>query len=204
MFEGGYRYLDYYWGHWIMLNGIVGLLGTGTPAVTNSYESIATVTVGSGGVSSLSFASIPSTFKHLQLRSIQRNTTGGTGIQIGLVTFNSDTGSNYARHNLVGNGSSASASAATSTTAVWAGVQPQAGELANSFGASVVDILDYANTNKYKTTRTLEGFDLNGSGEVNFRSGLWQSTAAINEIRVTASSGNIAQYSVFALYGIKG
>jgi hypothetical protein len=187
------------------MSPILGIIASQNyPRVTNSYESIATVTVGSGGSSSISFGSIPGTFKHLQIRAISRNTTSGSGIQIGLVTFNSDTGSNYARHNLIGNGSSASANAVTSTTAIVAGVQPQAGELSNSFGATVMDILDYANTSKYKTTRTLEGFDLNGSGEANFRSGVWRSTAAITDIRFTASSANIAEFSQFALYGIKG
>jgi len=44
-----------------------GLYAGGVPPVTNSYESIATVTVGSGGASSASFSSIPSTFKHDKL-----------------------------------------------------------------------------------------------------------------------------------------
>ena len=58
-----------------MLNNIVALLGNGAAAGGGtSYESIATVTVGAGGSSSISFTSIPSTYKHLQIRAITRDT----------------------------------------------------------------------------------------------------------------------------------
>lgn len=70
--------------------------------------------------------------------------------------------------------------------------------------AVVVDILDYANTNKNKTIRVLAGVDNNGSGEVALNSGLWPSTSALNTIKILTTSGNLNQYSSFALYGIKG
>jgi hypothetical protein len=69
----------------------------------------------------------------------------------------------------------------------------------------VVDILDYANTNKYKTTRNLMGFDYNGSGTIRSISGLWMSTSAINSITLTTgTSSNWQGDTQFALYGIKG
>jgi hypothetical protein len=67
-----------------------------------------------------------------------------------------------------------------------------------------MDILDYANTNKYKTTRTLIGRDRNGAGIMLFHSGLYQSTNAITSLKFFPSTGNFAQYTQFALYGIKG
>ena len=81
-----------------------------TPAAHTSYESIATVTVGSGGSSSIDFTSIPSTYTHLQLRMTARCTaqSGGNPTNVYL-RFNSDSGSNYAWHQLAGNGSAASA-----------------------------------------------------------------------------------------------
>jgi hypothetical protein len=63
-------------------------------------------------------------------------------------------------------------------------------------------ILDYANTNKYKTLRGLSGADNNGSGEIRFWSGLWQSTNAITSIKFFGNNGNWQQYSHFALYGV--
>lgn len=75
---------------------------------------------------------------------------------------------------------------------------------ANVFGAIVLDILDYADTNKYKTTRSLAGLDSNtAGGALQLASGSWRNTAAITSI--TFSSGtNFQQYSTLALYGIKG
>jgi hypothetical protein len=70
-------------------------------------------------------------------------------------------------------------------------------------GAGIIDILDYANTNKYKTARSLRGYDANGSGNMSLISGLWMNTAAISNITLTARGGSVDQYTTFALYGIK-
>ena len=72
------------------------------------------------------------------------------------------------------------------------------------FSGGVIDILDYANTNKYKTSRGLSGYDANGSGLLYLASGLWMNTAAITSIEITDALGNFATNSTFALYGIKG
>jgi hypothetical protein len=75
----------------------------------------------------------------------------------------------------------------------------------NIFGAIILDFLDYADTNKFKTMRSLGGVDLNGAGEVNFYSGMYSSTNAISGITLAPGVGtNFLQYSSFALYGIKG
>jgi hypothetical protein len=182
-----------------MLNNIVALLDAGVAASTNSYESIYTVPVTSA-VSSISFTSIPSTYKHLQIRLM----AGSTGVDAGLLTFNSDTGANYTRHRLTGNGSAAGAGAGTGQTA--ASINSFGGypDTANTFGVTIIDILDYTNTNKYTTIRSLSGEDMNGSGFVEFTSNLWLNTAAITRIDYAALGGNWKQYSSFALYGIKG
>ena len=68
-----------------------------------------------------------------------------------------------------------------------------------------MDILDYTNTNKNKTVRVLQGFDENGSGVVAFNSFLYSTnTNAITSLTLTSSGTSFAQYSSFALYGIKG
>ena len=71
-----------------------------------------------------------------------------------------------------------------------------------SFASIVMDILDYTNANKYKTTRAIGGIDRNGSGFVAEESGLWRSTAAITSITIAPTTGTFAQYSTFQLYGI--
>jgi hypothetical protein len=178
-----------------MLNTISGLLGGGV--APTDFESIQTVTLGSAQ-SSISFSSIPSTYTHLQIRLLAATSIADRYFKM---QYNSDTGSNYNYHYLTGSGTAASAGAVTSSAWVTAGFGPNS---ISFFGASVVDILDYKDTNKFKTNRNLEGADMNGAGGyVGISSGCWRSTAAISSITLTPSSGNFNQYSSFALYGIK-
>lgn len=183
-----------------------GLFSAGVTPSTNSYESIATYTVGSGGSNTIEFTSIPSTYKHLQLRMMTR-TTGASMPSYQSLRFNTIT-TGYNNHTLEGNGSSASAGYENLVDRINFGQTVASTGTANSFGVCIIDILDYQNTNKYKTLRDLEGWDNNGSGAVIFRSGLWQNTAAISSIKVGpenfSGSVNYSQYSSFALYGIKG
>lgn len=171
-------------------------------AAATSYESIATVTVGAGGAANIEFTSIPSTYSHLQIRGIARGTKSST-VGFLWMKINSDSGSNYAYHILQGDGASAVASGVAPDTLLDWGRHPAASASVNIFGASVIDILDYGNTNKFKTVRYLGNYDANGSGYLEFRSGLWRSTSAISTITFSWDSGNFAQYSHFALYGIK-
>ena len=163
-------------------------------APSGAYDSIATA-VGTGSSGTITFSSIPSTYTHLQIRLIA-NTGASANIN---VRYNSDTGSNYAYHQLVGDGSSASAAAVSSSTVQYGGYSTS-----SDYGVAVIDILDYANTNKYKTLRSLHGSDANGAGLVLLRSGLWQNTNAINTINLISTSGNFTTGSSFALYGIRG
>jgi hypothetical protein len=174
----------------------LGIFASANTTTKSSYESIAVSSVGSGGASSISFTNIPSTYTHLQVRAIGQGVTAG-GRQI-LFQFNSDTGSNYNSHEVYGDGATVVAGAKGTGTNGWLAYWSASG-----VGAAVFDILDYKDTNKYKTTRSLSGHDLNGSGFILFRSGLWMSTSAITSISIFADSGNLAQYSHFALYGIK-
>ena len=189
-----------------MLNVISGLLSGGAAAGGGtSYESISTTTVGAGGSSSITFSSIPSTYSHLQIRGIGRSLEANTGLDLIFMRFNSDTASNYSWHQLFGNGSSAASGAGTSVTIMRGGLITLNNEPANVFGGVVIDVLDYANANKYKTIRSLSGADYNNtSGGVALNSGSWRNTNAITSITLNPSGGNWAQYSQFALYGIKG
>ena len=180
------------------MNPLLGIIASQNyPRVVNSYESIATVLVGSGGSAQIDFTSIPSTFKHLQLRYIYQ------GAGEFLMTMNGDnTTSNYIRHFVYGNGSSVSAG--RQDTPAYVGYMDSVAT--SSFSGGICDILDYTNTNKQRVVRTLVGNDRNGTGDIVFYSGMPKSsTTAISSLRLVLSSGlNIAQYSHFALYGIKG
>lgn len=170
--------------------------------VTNSFESIATVSVGAGGSSTITFSSIPSTYTHLQIRGIGRDSSSHNAYLF--MRFNTDTNANYTRRVLGGNGGSVYSSGAIDVSII--GAPYSLPSTANFFGASVIDILDYKNTSKYKTVRGITGWDNNGGsnyGNVELFSGLWRNTNAITSIELSCES-TFAQYSQFALYGIKG
>jgi hypothetical protein len=159
-----------------------------------AFDSLANVTVPSGGLSSITFAGIPNTYKHLQIRALVKF----AGNDFGNLRFNGDTTtSNYRNHILYGTGSGS----ALSITAANAAYFPTEGR--SSVGVSVLDILDYANTSKNKVTRELGGFDTNGTGQVFLTSNLWMSTAAINSISITPQLGTFTEFCQFALYGVK-
>ena len=166
-----------------------GVIGPG------DFESIATVNVGVSGQANIDFTSIPGTYTHLQIRGI----VAGTGNDLRL-RFNSDSGSNYTYHFVYGDGATAASGASSATDGTYLGFVANTSNATFTF---VTDILDYTNTNKFKTIRTINGQDLNGSGLAMLSSSHWRSTAAVTSIRLLLNAGNIGQYSSFALYGIK-
>ena len=166
--------------------------------VTNSYESIATTTLGSSQAT-ITFSSIPATYTHLQIRGLALNSASVDYV----LRYNGDSGSNYRGHVLYGQGSSAV------SQQTFGGVYT-GNDIAFNDGttypiAFVTDILDYTNTNKNTTLRGLYGVDVNGTGgQIALVSGLWINTSTVTSITITAVSGTFSQYSSFALYGIKG
>jgi hypothetical protein len=179
------------------------LLVGNDPYIPTDFESIATGTVTAGNTSSvITFSSIPSTYTHLQLRMLARATASDTMY----VRFNNDSGAtNYDNHRMNGNGSSAASDARIDYSALFVSSRGYGiASTANIGSAVIMDILDYANTNKHKTTRTLSGQELNTSNsDIEFTSGRWKSTNAIDRIDVSISSSTLAQYTHIALYGIK-
>ena len=180
------------------MSPILGIYASQTTGhlVTGNFESIATINL-SGGETSLNFTSIPSTYKHLQIRGVFK--FNGSDNLIG--RFNSDTGSNYTTHWLLGQGSYASNYASSSATAMNMAYTDTGADQV----AWVVDILDYASTSKYKTVRRFNGQETNSVGIVWEGSHLWQSTSAISSINFYINgSSSFTSNSTFALYGIKG
>lgn len=189
-----------------------------TSAPLTSYESIATVIVGAGGQSSISFTSIPATFTHLQIRGIlQGSRPGPQPSGYGTLRFNSDTGSNYRDH-ILGtsiNNSPSNLYAATEGLGDFLYLSAIPGVAAAPFfGIFTTDILDYRSTNKNKVIRTTEGIETNANtingynaSGLSFKSGLWMNSAnAITSITIEAlgTGSPFKQYSQLALYGIKG
>ena len=168
-------------------------------ALDNNYmEPIATTLVGTNAPTVIEFLDIPQTYKHLQLRGIFKQTTAASFSNIN-INLNADISTNYARHDMYGAGSGIgnSAVANSNSVIVYAGS-------GSAFGPTVTDILDYSNTNKFKTIRGIGGVDDNSSGLMTVSSGVWMNTNAITSIRLTFSNAAAAQYTRFSLYGIKG
>ena len=154
----------------------------------NTYEAIATQTLGSAAAS-VTFSSIPSTYTDLVLvYSGTLSADGGFALR-----FNSDTGSNYSNTSLYGDGTSAVSNRSTNDTSMGLGYSGTAQ------GVTVMQIQNYSNSTTYKTALSRS----NGSGYTSARVGLWRNTAAITTVVALVYSGNFAIGSTFSLYGIR-
>ena len=176
-------------------------------APSGAYDSIATVTLGSAATT-ITLSSIPSTYTHLQVRIMARDTTTGVTQTSLRWQFNGDTASNYtAYHDISGNGGSVGANAFGANSIAYL-IQVIPGSNASNttqYGVAILDILDYASANKNKIVRALGGYDRNGSGMVRFGSSMWMnSSTAISSITFTADGSQYATGTTVALYGIKG
>ena len=151
------------------------------------------------GTGTVTFSNIPQNYEHLQIRMLCATSTAAAVF----VRFNGDATDMYYNHELSGDGSNTNATSRTTRTGaiIQSGGFPSA---TSYFGASIMDILDYTNTNKYKTTRTLTGQDQNGSGAVYFQSGAYPLTTAVTSITLVVNGGyNFNANTHIALYGIK-
>ncbi len=186
---------------------ILGIMASSISGSTSSsYESIATVT-GTGSSGTITFSSIPATYKHLQIRWIAKDSYTGISAAAQLsMTLNGDTGSNYARHQMYGDGAAVTALGGASVTQIRFDYAGALGTATNVMGVAVVDIIDYASTTKYKTVRGFYGCNANTSDTnyaVGLASGLWMNTNAVTSISII-DGYNFTTASTFALYGIKG
>ena len=184
--------------------GIMASSISGSKIATGSFYSIATVTA-AGGETSLTFSSIPSTYKHLQIRGMLRDSAAVAGGSELDLQFNSDsTSGNYWYHRLYGNGTSALATGGSYSAVALPYFGSSGSNSAGIFGAGIINIIDYASTSKYKTVRSIQGIDANilsTSYQINLSSGMWNSTSAITTIKLLPST-SFAAGSTFALYGI--
>ena len=161
-----------------------------------TYEPIATTTLGSAATT-ITFDSIAGTYTDLRLVLVTKFSSGGA---LPTIRFNNNTGSNYSTTTIYGAGTSATSVRTTNYTYFELG--------GDNFGGSstidsfyTMDILSYAGSTN-KTFLGTESNDLNGSGQVSRRVGLFRSTSAITRIDIIASSGNFSSGATATLYGI--
>ena len=184
---------------------LLGVVASSYLKNTASFNSISTTTIGAGG-GSVIFNVIPQTYKHLQLRVLYRATSSQYNSGGFRMRLNGDTNANYSWHYLYGNGSTIGSQGFANQTEISISEGPTATSPASVFGVGIIDILDYTNTNIYKTTRHLAGYNTQGSQTdyIMFSTGNYRSTSAISSLTVfyALTDPNLAQYSSFALYGI--
>jgi hypothetical protein len=183
------------------INAIGTSESTASAAVTsaNAYASIATTTSSSGGFNAF-FGNIPQHYKHLQIRITGRAASSSTTPPV-YFNMNSDSGANYTYHVLIGNGSTVTSGNAANAGTIEGQAIPHSTATANMFGVYTIDILDYSDNLKFKTTRQFGGYEFNGSGSIHINSGVWRSNAPISSIFVQTYAG-FGPNSHIALYGI--
>jgi hypothetical protein len=190
---------------------IPGIIASSRPVVSGAFQSMSTVTVGSGGAATVTFSSIPSNFQHLQFRIHARSTIAGTSSDNIAFRINGDTGSNYSTHSLygTGDGSAYAAAFAGLSYAYFPSTIASSGNLSNVFAGVIADFHNYGNTNMNKTIRVFSGYDENANSggiyenRVQLSSAFWNSTTAMTSV-VFQTSANFAEGTVFSLYGITG
>lgn len=162
-----------------------------------TYTPIASATLGADAAS-VTFSSIPATYTDVVavVHAISDGTFANFNVRV-----NADTGSNYSRTRLSGNGTTATSGRATSQSSFFLADVSGISNTGRSF--YIVNFMNYANTTTYKTvlsrTNTVNG---NAGDGVELHAQLWRSTSAINEISFLVS--NFASGSTFNLYGILG
>jgi hypothetical protein len=181
----------------------LGLLSQGGGAGAGTFELIQTATgTGSSGV--VTFSSIPATYKHLQLRIVGRSTFANTGDEGATLTFNGVT-SGYANHFLISDPSSVYAFSQTSQSSIGNLIfVPQNNQTSGYVSYTMIDVVDYTDTNKYKTVRGVNGY--HGGTPKNLRTSTHyvNTTSAISSLTLTLSQGNWTTSSRLSLYGIRG
>lgn len=168
--------------------------------MANTFELIASSTVGSGGAASIDFSSIPSIYTDLCFKISVRITRSGSVTDILNLSFNG-TSTNESSRRLEGNGASAS-SASNSLLLAYQGSTTDA--TASTFGNGEFYIPNYAgSTNKSASNDGVS--ENNGTTAfAGFAANLWSNTAAINQVTFTPDGGsNFVQYSTIYLYGVK-
>ena len=181
--------------------GVLAVAGAGA-AGGGSFDLLETVLI-SSNTTDVTFSSIPQTYSHLQVRMTVRNSNAFyTAIR---VRPNSDSGFNYYTHRLNANSSSVVSNGASDTGRLDELIITSTAT-ASVFGSGVLDLLDYKNTNKFKTFRSFHGYadPLSAGAHIQLCSIQYRSTSAITSLTLNCWDGNFVSGSRFSLYGIKG
>jgi hypothetical protein len=156
--------------------------------MASTYTPIATQTLGSAAAS-VTFSSISQGYTDLV---IVYNGISSTDDQ-NYFRYNNDTGSNYSRTFLFGNGTAVGSNRSSNETFLY-------GPFSLSTPVTnIAQIMNYSNSTTYKTTLIRSGGAANSTIAT---VGLWRSTNPITNVTITTQSGTFNTGSIFSLYGI--
>ena len=195
-----------------ILLGILNSQTSGGFTATDDYELISTFEGSSTtGTLTVTFSSIPQTYKHLQIRHSIRGGQSSDAANMRIRFNGVDSGGFYDDHAVYATGSTVTWDYTTNNNQIRVGytLGSSSGNT-NAHGGGIIDILDYASTSKNKVVRSFGGARGGSSGLIALQSGVYRSTSAITSIGFSNTvSGEflMAPYQGtcrISLYGIKG
>ena len=160
--------------------------------MTATYIALANYTVPSGTPTSITFSSIPATYRDLVLVIDGRGASGSESFYY--CYFNSDTGANYSRVEMYGTGSTTASGTSSNLIPITLN--------ATNTSTNLLNIMDYSATDKHKTV-LYRNNAIGATAQVLAGAGRWASTNAINTIKLEGfSTAAFATGTTFALFGI--
>lgn len=170
--------------------------------MANTYKALSTVTVGVGGVSSVTFSNIPQTYTDLVIKMSVRTTRGGTyegGIGIGI---NGNTSSGYSWRTIESQGTSLSSNN-TSYEQDWTSRIPASLTTAGIFSNLEVYIPNYTNSNTKSYFSDGSGENNSSTASLTLLTGSQTSSLPITSLVIHDQSNTLLpQYSTITIYGV--
>lgn len=166
-----------------------------------TYSKIASVTVGSGGSSSIDFIAIPQNYTDLLLNLSGRiDTTFGNAWYDTYLRINSTAGTSRDVY-----GTGAVAQSGTDSGEIRILGVPSSGATASTFSNAFIYITNYASTTQNKSISIDSVSENNATASMaQLGAGIYSSSAAVTSLKLDPYlAGNFAQYSTATLYGIK-
>lgn len=166
---------------------------------TATYTPIASTTL-TGTALSVVFSSIPATYRDLILVCEYFTTDNNSGTRNTGLQINSDTGGNYNRVYVAGDGSSV-------YTANESSVDNFKTNIIFNFNTgnrlvTIFNIMDYVATDKHKSVLYRSQLMATTQGATEMSAGRWANTSAVTSLTFFSTTNSLAIGSTFSLYGV--
>jgi hypothetical protein len=162
-----------------------------------NYIPISTVTVGSGGASTINFTGIPATYTDLAIKLSTRGTNASAFNNI-KVTFNGSS-STFSRREIYAEGSAGSETVSDNII----GPLPAASSTANTFGSAELYISNYTSSNNKAFSFDAVSENDSATQSMWVTTGLWSTAIPISSVSLFPNVGTFVQHSTATLYGIR-